>query len=152
MRLGQIVVGGVIVLCVRTTIGFRRKPRESCPQFVHPYDGDDMIYVPIDQSILYGVRKNDDINAVIEVSGDKPHMIITENGKRIFEGDVSLWKFGDLNFTDGKDGDGNESYAPYPGLMFNTDEDVYKYSKLFEGTAVTFTKRAELKMEEELPQ
>ena len=119
---------------------------------MHPYDGDDMIYVPINQSVLYGVRKNDDINAVIEVSGDKPHMIITENGKRIFEGDVSLWKFGDLNFTDGKDGDGNESYAPYPGLMFNTDEDVYKYSKLFEGTAVTFTKRAELKMEEGLPQ
>lgn len=102
-----------------------------------------MIYVPIDQSVLYGVWKNDDINAVIEVSGDKPHMIVTENGKRIFEGDVSLRKFGDLNFTDGKDGDGNESYAPYPGLMFNTDENVYKYSKLFDGTVVTFTKRAE---------
>ena len=79
-------------------------------------------------------------------------MIVTENGKLIFEGDVSLKKFGDLCFTDGKDGDGNESYAPYPGLMFNTDENVYKYSKLFDGTVVTFTKRAELKMEEGLPQ
>ena len=139
-------------MSVLIALGACVKLRESRTQPVRPHDGDDMIYVPIDQSILYGVRKNDDINAVIEVSGDKPHMIITENGKRIFEGDVSLWKFGDLNFTDGKDGDGNESYAPYPGLMFNTDEDVYKYSKLFEGTAVTFTKRAELKMEEELPQ
>ena len=139
-------------MSVLITLGACVKLRESRTQPVRPHDGDDMIYVPIDQSVLYGIWKNDDINAVIEVSGDKPHMIVTENGKLIFEGDVSLWKFGDLNFTDGKDGDGNESYAPYPGLMFNTDEDVYKYSKLFDGTAVTFTKRAELKMEEELPQ
>ena len=59
-------------------------------QPVRPYDGDDMINVPIDQSVLYGVWKNDDIKAVIEVSGDKPHMIVTENGKLIFEGDVRL--------------------------------------------------------------
>ena len=143
MRLGQIVVGGVIVLCVRTTIGVRRKPRESCPQFVHPYDGDDMIYVPIDQSVLYGVWKNEDINAVIEVSGDKPHMIVTENGKLIFEGDVRLKKFGDLCFTDGKDGDGNDSNAPYPTLTFNTDKNVYRYRHLFGGTVVTFIKQAE---------
>lgn len=50
---------------------------------MRPYDGDDMINVPIDQSVLYGVWKNDDIKAVIEVSGDKPHMIVTENGKLI---------------------------------------------------------------------
>ena len=139
-------------MSVLITLGACGKLRESRTQPVCPHDGDDMIHKPIDQSVLYGVWKNDDINAVIEVSGDKPHMIVTENGKRIFEGDVSLRKFGDLNFTDGKDGDGNESYAPYPGLMFNTDENVYKYSKLFDGTVVTFTKRAELKMEEELPQ
>ena len=143
MRLGQIVVGGVIVLCVRTTIGVRRKPRESCPQFVHPYDGDDMIYVPINQSVLYGVRKNDDINAVIEVSGDKPHMIVTENGKLIFEGDVRLKKFGDLCFTDGKDGDGNDSGAPYPNLRFNINENVYEYRHLFDSTVITFIKQAE---------
>ena len=112
MRLGQIVIGGVIVMCVLTTLGVRRKPRESCPQFVHPYDGDDMIYVPIDQSVLYGVWKYEDINDVIEVSGDKPHMIVTENGKLIFEGYVHLQKFGDLVFTDGKDGDGNEPPSP----------------------------------------
>lgn len=143
MRLGQIVIGGVIVLCVRTTLGVRRKPRESCPQFVHPYDGGDMIYVPIDQSVLYGVWKNDDINAVIEVSGDKPHMIVTENGKLIFEGDVRLKKFGDLCFTDGKDGDGNESNGPYPTFTFNTEKNVYKYRHLFDGTVVTFIKQAE---------
>ena len=60
------------------------KLRESRTQPVRPYDGDDMINVPIDQSVLYGVWKNDDIKAVIEVSGDKPHMIVTENGKLIF--------------------------------------------------------------------
>ena len=130
-------------MSVLIALGACVKLRESRTQPVRPHDGDDMIYVPIDQSVLYGVWKNDDINAVIEVSGDKPHMIVTENGKRIFEGDVSLRKFGDLNFTDGKDGDGNESYAPYPGLMFNTDENVYKYSKLFDGTVVTFIKQAE---------
>ena len=102
-----------------------------------------MIYVPIDQSVLYGVWKNEDINAVIEVSGDKPHMIVTENGKLIFEGDVRLKKFGDLRFTDGKDGDGNESNAPYPTLTFNTDKNVYKYRHLFDGTVVTFIKQAE---------
>lgn len=59
------------------------KLRESHTQPVRPYDGDDMINVPIDQSVLYGVWKNDDIKAVIEVSGDKPHMIVTENGKLI---------------------------------------------------------------------
>ena len=143
MRLGQIVIGGVIVLCVLTTLGVRRKPRESCPQFVHPYDGDDMIYVPIDQSVLYGVWKNDDINAVIEVSGDKPHMIVTENGKLIFEGDVRLKKFGDLCFTDGKDGDGNDSGAPYPNLRFNINENVYEYRHLFDSTVITFIKQAE---------
>ena len=132
-------------MCVLTTLGVRRKPRESCPQFVHPYDGDDMIYVPIDQSVLYGVWKNDDINAVIEVSGDKPHMIVTENGKRIFEGDVSLRKFGDLNFTDGKDCDGNYSGSPYPTFTFNTEKNVYKYRHLFDGTVVTFIKQAEEK-------
>ena len=145
MRLGQIVIGGVIVLCVLTTLGVRRKTRESCPQFVHPYDGDDMIYVPIDQSVLYGIWKNDDINAVIEVSGDKPHMIVTENGKLIFEGYVRLQKFGDLVFTDGKDGDGNESNGPYPTFTFNTDKNVYKYRHLFDGTVVTFIKQAEEK-------
>ena len=132
-------------MCVLTTLGVRRKPRESCPQFVHPYDGDDMIYVPIDQSVLYGIWKNDDINAVIEVSGDKPHMIVTENGKLIFEGDVSLRKFGDLNFTDGKDCDGNYSGSPYPTFTFNTEKNVYKYRHLFDGTVVTFIKQAEEK-------
>ena len=102
-----------------------------------------MIYVPIDQSVLYGVWKNEDINAVIEVSGDKPHMIVTENGKLIFEGDVRLKKFGDLCFTDGKDGDGNDSAAPYPNFTFNTDKNVYKYRHLFDGTVVTFIKQAE---------
>ena len=130
-------------MCVLTTLGVRRKPRESCPQFVHPYDGDGMIYVPIDQSVLYGVWKNDDINAVIEVSGDKPHMIVTENGKLIFEGDVRLKKFGDLCFTDGKDGDGNDSGAPYPNLRFNINENVYEYRHLFDSTVITFIKQAE---------
>ena len=119
------------------------KLRESRTQPVRPYDGDDMIYVPIDQSVLYGVWKNDDIKAVIEVSGDKPHMIVTENGKLIFEGDVRLKKFGDLCFTDGKDGDGNDSGAPYPNLRFNTNENVYKCRHLFDGTVVTFIKQAE---------
>lgn len=119
------------------------KLRESRTQPVRPYDGDDMINVPIDQSVLYGVWKNDDIKAVIEVSGDKPHMIVTENGKLIFEGDVSLRKFGDLCFTDGKDGDGNDSNAPYPTLTFNTDKNVYRYRHLFGGTVVTFIKQAE---------
>ena len=109
---------------------------------MHPYDGDGMIYVPIDQSVLYGIWKNDDINAVIEVSGDEPHMIVTENGKLIFEGYVRLQKFGDLVFTDGKDGDGNESNGPYPTFTFNTDKNVYKY-RLFDGTVVTFIKQAE---------
>ena len=119
------------------------KLRESRTQPVRPYDGDDMINVPIDQSVLYGVWKNEDINAVIEVSGDKPHMIVTENGKLIFEGDVRLKKFGDLRFTDGKDGDGNDSGAPYPALRFNTNENVYEYRHLFDGTVVTFIKQAE---------
>ena len=110
---------------------------------MRPYDGDDMINVTIDQSVLYGVWKNDDIKAVIEVSGDKPHMIVTENGKLIFEGDVRLQKFGDLRFTDGKDGDGNESYSPYSALTFSRNENVYKYRPLFEGTVITFTKQAE---------
>ena len=119
------------------------KLRESRTQPVRPYDGDDMINVTIDQSVLYGVWKNEDINAVIEVSGDKPHMIVTENGKLIFEGDVRLKKFGELRFTDGKDGDGNDSCAPYPALRFNTNENVYEYRHLFDGTVVTFIKQAE---------
>lgn len=102
------------------------KLRESRTQPVRPYDGDDMINVPIDQSVLCGVWKNDDIKSVIEVSGDKPHMIVTENGKLIFDGDVRLQKFGDLRFTDGKDGDGNESHAPYAALTFSRNENVYK--------------------------
>ena len=129
-------------MSVLITLGACGKLRKSRTQSVHPYDGDDMIYVPIDQSVLYGVWKNEDINAVIEVSGDKPHMIVTENGKLIFEGDVNLKKFGDLRFTDGKDGDGNESNAPYPTLTFNTDKNVYKY-RHFDGTVVTFIKQAE---------
>ena len=119
------------------------KLRESRTQPVRPYDGDDMINVPIDQSVLYGVWKNDDIKAVIEVSGDKPHMIVTENGKLIFEGDVRLKKFGDLCFTDGKDGDGNDSGAPYPNLRFNSNENVYEYRHLFDSTVITFIKQAE---------
>ena len=90
---------------------------------------------------MYGVWKNEDINAVIEVSGDKPHMIVTENGKLIFEGDVRLKKFGDLCFTDGKDGDGNDSGAPYPNLRFNINENVYEYRHLFDSTVITFIKR-----------
>ena len=96
-------------MSVLITLGACGKLRESRTQPVRPHDGDDMIHKPIDQSVLYGVWKNEDINAVIEVSGDKPHMIVTENGKLIFEGDVRLKKFGDLCFTDGKDGDGNDS-------------------------------------------
>ena len=103
MRPGQILIGGVILMSVLIALGACVKLRESRTQPVRPHDGDDMIYVPIDQSVLYGVWKNEDINAVIEVSGDKPHMIITENGKLIFEGDVNLRKFGYLYFTDGKD-------------------------------------------------
>ena len=119
------------------------KLRESRTQPVRPHDGDDMIHKPIDQSVLYGVWKNEDINAVIEVSGDKPHMIVTENGKLIFEGDVRLKKFGDLCFTDGKDGDGNDSGAPYPNLRFNINENVYEYRHLFDSTVITFIKQAE---------
>ena len=89
-------------MSVLITLGACGKLRKSRTQSVHPYDGGDMINVPIDQSVLYGIWKNDDINAVIEVSGDKPHMIVTENGKLIFEGYVRLQKFGDLVFTDGK--------------------------------------------------
>ncbi len=143
MRPGQILIGGVILMSVLIALGACVKLRESRTQPVRPHDGDDMIYVPIDQSVLYGVWKNEDINAVIEVSGDKPHMIVTENGKLIFEGDVNLRKFGYLYFTDGKDGDGNESNAPYPTLTFNTDKNVYKYRHLFDGTVVTFIKQAE---------
>ena len=143
MRSGQIIIGGVILMSVLITLGACVKLRESRTQPVRPHDGDDMIHIPIDQSVLYGVWKNEDINAVIEVSGDKPHMIVTENGKLIFEGDVNLKKFGDLRFTDGKDGDGNESNAPYPTLTFNTDKNVYKYRHLFDGTVVTFIKQAE---------
>ena len=58
------------------TPGVCNNNRESGRQSVHPYDGNDMVYVPIDQSVLYGVWKNDAINTVIEVSGDKPHMVI----------------------------------------------------------------------------
>ena len=130
-------------MSVLITLGACGKLRKSRTQSVHTYDGDDMIYVPIDQSVLYGIWKNEDINAVIEVSGDKPHMIVTENGKLIVEGDVSLRKFGDLCFTDGKDGDGNDSNAPYPTLTFNTDKNVYRYRHLFGGTVVTFIKQAE---------
>ena len=130
-------------MSVLITLGACGKFRKSRTQSVRPYDGDDMIRVPIDQSVLYGVWKNDDINAVIEVSGDKPHMIVTENGKLIFEGDVSLRKFGDLNFTDGKDCDGNYSGSPYPTFTFNTDKNVYEYRPLFDGTVVTFIKQAE---------
>ena len=130
-------------MSVLIALGACVKLRESRTQSVRPHDGDDMIYVPIDQSVLYGVWKNEDINAVIEVSGDKPHMIVTENGKLIFEGDVRLKKFGDLRFTDGKDGDGNDSGAPYPTLRFNTNENVYEYRHLFDGTVITFTKQAE---------
>ena len=143
MQPGQIIIGGVILMSVLITLGACVKLRESRTQPVHPHDGDDMIYVPIDQSVLYGVWKNEDINAVIEVSGDKPHMIVTENGKLIFDGDVRLKKFGDLRFTDGKDGDGNDSGAPYPTLRFNTNENVYEYRHLFDGTVITFTKQAE---------
>ena len=117
------------------------KRPKNCPKFVHSYDGDDMIKVPIDQSVLYGVWKNDDSDAVIEVSGDKPHMVVTENGKLIFEGYVSLRKFGALVFTDGKDGDGNEYNGPYLFLRFNTNDNVYEYHKLFDDTVVTFTKQ-----------
>ena len=134
--------GGVILMSVPITPEDCGKLWESRTQPVRPYDGDDMINVPIDQSVLYGVWKNDDIKAVIEVSGDKPHMIVTENGKLIFEGDVRLQKFGDLRFTDGKDGDGNESHAPYSALTFSRNENVYKYRPLFEGTVITFTKQA----------
>ena len=130
-------------MSVLIALGACVKLRESRTQPVRPHDGDDMIRVPIDQSVLYGVWNNEDINAVIEVSGDKPHMIVTENGKLIFEGDVNLKKFGDLRFTDGKDGDGNESNAPYPNLTFNTDKNVYKYRPLFDDTVVTFIKQAE---------
>ena len=132
-------------MSVLITLGACVKLRESRTQSVHPHDGDDMIYVPIDQSVLYGVWKNDEINAVIEVSGDKPHMIVTENGNLIFEGDVSLRKFGDLCFTDGKDCDGNDSNAPYPIFAFNTNKNVYEYRHLFDGTVVTFIKQAEEK-------
>ena len=132
-------------MSVLITLGACVKRRESRTQSVHPHDGDDMIYVPIDQSVLYGVWKNDDINAVIEVSGDKPHMIVTENGNLIFEGDVSLRKFGELDFTDGKDCDGNYSNAPYPIFAFNTNKNVYEYRHLFDGTVVTFIKQAEEK-------
>lgn len=75
--------GGVILMSVPITPEDCGKLRESRTQPVRPYDGDNMINVPIDQSVLYGVWKNDDIKAVIEVSGDKPHMIVTENGKLI---------------------------------------------------------------------
>ena len=143
MRLGWIIIGVVLLMSVLITLGACGKLRKSRPQSVHPYDGGDMINVPIDQSVLYGIWKNDDINAVIEVSGDKPHMIVTENGKLIFEGYVRLQKFGDLVFTDGKDGDGNESNGPYPTFTFNTDKNVYKYRHLFDGTVVTFIKQAE---------
>ena len=132
-------------MSVLITLGACVKFRESRTQPVRPHDGDDMIRVPIDQSVLYGVWKNEDINAVIEVSGDKPHMIVTENGKLIFEGDVRLKKFGDLCFTGGKDGDGNDSAAPYPNFTFNTDKNVYKYRPLFDDTVVTFIKQAEQK-------
>ena len=71
-------------MSVLITLGACVKLRESRTQPVHPHDGDDMIHIPIDQSVLYGVWKNEDINAVIEVSGDKPHMIVTESGKLIF--------------------------------------------------------------------
>ena len=135
--------GGVILMSVPITPEDCEKLRESRTQPVRPYDGDDMINVPIDQSVLYGVWKNEDINAVIEVSGDKPHMIVTENGKLIFEGDVRLKKFGDLCFTDGKDGDGNDSGAPYPNLRFNINENVYEYRHLFDSTVITFIKQAE---------
>ena len=71
---------GVILMSVPITSEDCGKLRESRTQPVRPYDGDDMINVPIDQSVLYGVWKNDDIKAVIEVSGDKPHMSLkTEN-------------------------------------------------------------------------
>ena len=130
-------------MSVLIALGACVKLRESRTQPVRPHDGDDMIYGPRDKSVLYGVWKNEDINAVIEVSGDKPHMIVTENGKLIFEGDVRLKKFGDLRFTDGKDGDGNDSGAPYPALRFNTNENVYEYRHLFDGTVVTFIKQAE---------
>ena len=130
-------------MSVLITLGACGKLRESRTQPLRPHDGDDMIHKPIDQSVLYGVWKNEDINAVIEVSGDKPHMIVTENGKLIFEGDVNLKKFGDLRFTDGKDGDGNESNAPYPNLRFNINENVYEYRHLFDSTVITFIKQAE---------
>ncbi len=143
MRPGQILIGGVILMSVLIALGACVKLRESRTQPVRPHDGDDMIHIPIDQSVLYGVWKNEDINAVIEVSGDNSHMIVTENGKLIFEGDVRLKKFGDLRFTDGKDGDGNDSGAPYPALRFNTNENVYEYRHLFDGTVVTFIKQAE---------
>ena len=46
-------------MSVLITLGACVKLRESRTQPVRPHDGDDMIYVPIDQSVLYGVWKND---------------------------------------------------------------------------------------------
>ena len=144
MWLGRIVIGGVLAMAVLMMPNACEKQEKHDIPYVHPYDGDDMAYVPLDQGVLYGVWKNEDGSAVIEVSGDQPHMVVTENGNLIFEGDVRLVKYGFLYFTDGKDGDGNESNAPYLELTFSIKENVYRYRKLFDGTVVTFTKQAEV--------
>ena len=69
-------------------------------------------------------------------------MVVTENRKLIFEGNVRLKKYGALEFTDVKD-DGSESYMPYMSLTFNSNENTYSYLKLFDGDKVTFTKQPE---------
>ena len=118
------------------------KKQEERKPFVPPYDGGDMAYTPIDQSVLLGVWKTEDGSSVIKVSGDEPRMVVTENGKLIFEGNVRLKKYGALEFTDVKD-DGSESYMPYMSLTFNSNENTYSYLKLFDGDRVTFTKHPE---------
>ena len=46
-------------MSVLITLGACVKLLESRTQPVRPHDGDDMINIPIDQSVLYGVWKND---------------------------------------------------------------------------------------------
>ena len=144
MKVGKIIaLGSLLAASALIALSACKKKDTDCDMpFVPPYDGGDMINTPIDQSVLFGVWKTEDGSSVISVTDDA-HMVVTENGKLIFEGDVSLRKFGDLCFTDGKDGDGNDSNAPYPTLTFNTDKNVYKYRHLFDGTVVTFIKQAE---------
>ena len=141
MQLGRIIIGGVLAVSLLTIFSACKKQEERQP-FVPPYDGDDMAYTPIDQSVLLGVWKTEDGSSVIEVSGDEPRMVVTENRKLIFEGNVRLKKYGALEFTDVKD-DGSESYLPYMSLTFNSNENTYSYLKLFDGDKVTFTKQPE---------